>query len=146
MKKKKYDGNIYKFRKNSIDKTRRKYTPTYQYVLDSILRYKKYHNSLQKAMNFEEQNITEFDNELLIIMESTAIDLGLKKEKIYTQHSFNKNVKKVFQKKRKLDQPLKIIEIYNMIENKNYKDLRLLALDKPKDFLKGIYLYTICED
>ena len=72
--------------------------------------------------------------------------------KVYSSSSFCKRVIKAFQKIRKIEKKrnmksnLKIVKVYKMIENREYKELRLLAISKPKEFLKGIYLYTICED
>ena len=152
MKTKKYDGKNYKFKKRSIEKTRKKYKTTYLYIINTILKYKKYIYLLQKELNIEEENINEIDCVLLKVMESTAKDFHLNTYKVYTSSKFNKKIKKEFQKIRKEEKKthskskLKIIKVYEMVEKKDYKNLRILALTKPKDFLKGTYLYTICED
>ena len=152
MKTKKYDGKDYKFKKRSIEKTRRKYKITYLYIVNNILKYKKYINSLQKELKLDEDDINEIDSILLKVMESTAKDFHLSTYKVYTSSKFNKKIKKEFQKIRKEEKKthskpkLKIVKVYEMVEKKDYKNLRILALTKPKDFLKGTYLYTICED
>lgn len=151
MKKSKYIGTHFKFKKNSITKTKQKYKTTCLYLINTILKYKKYLKAFQKELNIEDDN-TIVNNLILSIMESTGKDLKLSTFKVYSSSSFSKRAIKAFQKIRKIEKKqnmksnLKIVKVYKMIENGDYKELRLLAISKPKEFLKGIYLYTICED
>ena len=81
--KQKYEGKNYRFRKNSIKKTKKKYDITFHYVLLNILRYKKYINEFKKVIKVDESNQEEFNKLLLKVMESTAKDFGLKDNKVY---------------------------------------------------------------
>lgn len=145
---KKYEGKNYKFKRNSILKTKIKYDETYHQVIKNTLKYKKYINNFEKLINID--NTDKFNKLLLEIMESTAKELDLNNNKVYNYSNFNKKLVKSFYKATKLQNKntinLKVINTYKMIENRNYKDLRELAFKKPKDFLKALYLYTICED
>jgi hypothetical protein len=147
--KNKYEGKSYKFKKNSIKKTKEKYINTYLYILNKILKYKKYINGLEKSINYNEKNC---DKIILKIIESTGKDLNIDNKKIYNYKKYNKliikNLKKILknEKNTNTENKLKIIKVYKKIENKEYKELRNLALNKPNDLLKGIYLYTLRED
>ena len=143
----KYEGKNYKFKKNSILKTKNKYDSTYHYVITNSLRYKKYINEFEKSINND-----KVDKLLLKVMESTAKDFKLNNTKVYNYNSFNKSIMKSFSKmlkedkKNKLKIKFKLLDYYKLIKNRKYKDLRNLYINKPNDFLKAIYLYTICED
>lgn len=145
-----YEGNDYKLKKDSIIKVRNKYTTTYHYVLSTSLRYKKYISDFEKIINTEDD--TKFNNLLLNAMESTAKDFNINSKKVYSSKKLNKKIVKSFHKTIKLEKKkheeihLRVIEVYKMIESKNYKELRLLSLKEPNDFFKALYLYTICED
>ena len=143
----KYEGKTYKFKKNSILKTKNKYDSTYHYVITNSLKYKKYINEFEKSINND-----KVDKLLLKVMESTAKDFKLNNSKVYNYNSFNKSIMKSFykmlkeDKKNKLKIKFKLLDNYKLIKNKKYKDLRNLYINKPNDFLKAVYLYTICED
>ncbi len=151
MKKSKYIGKKFKFKKNSITKTKQKYKITCLYIVNTILKYKKYINSFQKELNITNDN-EQVNDLILSIMESTGKDFELSTYKVYSSSSFTKRIIKRFkairkiEKKKNMKSNLKIVKVYKMIENRDFKALRLLAISKPKEFLKGIYLYTICED
>ena len=144
---KKQDGTFYKFKKNSIEKNRQRYCITFHYVMNTILRYKKYLKPYQ--MN---QNKQEINQLLLKIMEDTGKEFQLNNDRIYSSNSFNNKIKKEFQKiiklekKKEIYSDLNIIRTYKLIDHKNYKALQKLSITNPQEFLEGIYLYTICED
>ena len=151
MKKSKYEGKQFKFKKNSITKTKQKYKVTCLYIVNTILKYKKYMNLFKKELNITDDN--EKINELILsVMESTGKDFDLSTFKVYSASSFTKKIIKKFkvikkiEKKKNMKSNLKIVKVYKMIDNRDFKALRQLAISKPKEFLKGIYLYTICED
>lgn len=145
-----YEGKNYKFKKNSILKTKVKYDSTYHYVLNNSLRYKKYIKEFEDRIKNNDTN--KFNKNLLKAMESTAKDLDINSNKVYNYNSFNKSIIKSFYKLLKKDKKnqikinIKLIKLYKMVEEKKYKELRELSINKPNDFLKAIYLYTICED
>ncbi len=144
---KQYEGNIYKLKKNSINKTKKKYTTTYHYLLEEILQSVKYKERYESLEKKEESDIL-----LLEIMESIAEDFHIKKDKVYTYNQFNKAILKEFHKELRLEKKskekskIKEINLYHQIKNKNYKELRKISSKKQNDFLKAIYLYTISED
>ena len=145
---KNYEGNIYKLKKNSIKKTKKKYDTTYHYVLSNILRYKKY----LSIYEMKEQNQEEFNSLLMNIMESTANDLNVKKDKVYNYNRFHKAILRNLHKSMKVERKSKVksnilvLNHYSKIKEKKYKELRELSLTEENDFLKAIYLYTISED
>ncbi len=148
---KKYEGNKFKFKKNSIEKAKNKYHTTFEYVLKQILRYKKYINGFNNLIYYDkEQSI--FNKKLVNAVESIGKDFNLDNTKIYSYNKFNRYIKKVLhkelkkEKKENICSKLKIINLYKKIDNKEYSELRQIAIKKPNDFLKAIYLYTICED
>ena len=150
MKTNKYEGKKYKFKRNSILKTKIKYDSTYHYVITNSLRYKKYINEFEKSISINDTS--KVDKLLLKVMESTAKDFKLNNNKVYNYNSFNKSIMKSFykmlkqDKKNKLKIKFKLLDYYKLIKDKKYKDLRELSKNKPNDFLKAVYLYTICED
>jgi len=150
MKTNRYEGKNYKFKRNSILKTKIKYDSTYHYVITNSLRYKKYINEFEKSISINDTS--KVDKLLLKVMESTAKDFKLNNNKVYNYNSFNKSIIKSFykmlkeDKKNKLKIKFKLLDYYKLIKDKKYKDLRELSINKPNDFLKAVYLYTICED
>lgn len=150
MKTNRYEGKNYKFKRNSILKTKIKYDSTYHYVITNSLRYKKYINEFEKSISINDTS--KVDKLLLKVMESTAKDFKLNNNKVYNYNSFNKSIMKSFykmlkqDKKNKLKIKFKLLDYYKLIKDKKYKDLRELSINKPNDFLKAVYLYTICED
>lgn len=150
MKTNRYEGKNYKFKRNSILKTKIKYDSTYHYVITNSLRYKKYINEFEKSISINDTS--KVDKLLLKVMESTAKDFKLNNNKVYNYNSFNKSIMKSFykmlkqDKKNKLKIKFKLLDYYKLIKDKKYKDLRELSINRPNDFLKAVYLYTICED
>ena len=150
MKNKVYEGKNYKFKRNSILKTKVKYDSTYHYVLNNSLKYKKYIKEFEDKININDTD--KFNKKLLRAMESTAKDLSINSNKVYDYNSFNKSIIKSFykllknEKKKKTKINLEVVKLYKLIEEKKYKDLRSISINKPNTFLKAIYLYTICED
>lgn len=145
----KYEGINYKFKKNSINRIKKKYSSTYNYILESILKYQKNINLFQQKLNTKKDNINEL---IITIIENTAKELNLNNKKIYSYKSFNKSMikhlKRDLKKEKRKKESLNInsINIYKKIKNKNHKELREFAINNPRDFLEGVYLYTICED
>ena len=148
---KKYEGKKYKFKKNSIEKAKNKYHITFEYVLNQTLKYKKYISIFNKSIYYETEE-TKFNNKLISAVESIGKEFNLDDTKIYSFNKFNKYLKKTLykelknEKKKNIKSKFKIINLYKKIDNKEYYDLRQLAIKRPNDFLKALYLYTICED
>lgn len=152
----KFEGNKYTFRKNQLEKNRILYQETYLHVLNKILKYKKVIKSFEELINtnitIEDETKDEIFNKLMLkIMESTAKSFKLDETRVYTHHSFNKllqiELKKYLKEEIETNEPCKKkeIELYKLIKDSEYKELRKQALLNPIDTLKAIYIYTICE-
>ena len=152
----KFEGNKYTFRKNQLEKNRLLYQETYLHVLNKILKYKKVIKSFEELINtnitIEDETKDEIFNKLMLkIMESTAKSFKLDETRVYTHHSFNKllqiELKKHLKEEIETNEPCKKkeIELYKLIKDSEYKELRKQALLNPIDTLKAIYIYTICE-
>ena len=152
----KFEGNKYTFRKNQLEKNRILYQETYLHVLNKILKYKKVIKSFEELINtnitIEDETKDEIFNKLMLkIMESTAKSFKLNETRVYTHHSFNKllqiELKKYLKEEIETNEPCKKkeIELYKLIKDLEYKELRKQALLNPIDTLKAIYIYTICE-
>ena len=151
-KKNKYEGKKYIFKKNSIEKAKTKYSPTYYYVLVKILRYKKYINEFKKVINYNEDNPAYLNKLIINIIEKTGNELNIANNKVYSYRKYNRSIKKCLKSILKDEEKnnkrcnTNVIKVYKKIVNNEYKELRNFALKKPKLFLEAIYLYTICED
>ena len=147
-----YEGKKYKFKKNSIKKVKSKYDATYQYVLLKTLRYKKNLSQLRNTLNIKTFDSKEFDLLLLNNIEDAAMEFNIDNSKVYSLKKFNRKLIKSFNKTVKYNKKHNIeldsdtVKLFKKIDSKDYKDLRKLAFEKPNDFLKAVYLYTICED
>ena len=152
----KFEGNKYTFRKNQLEKNRLLYQETYLHVLNKILKYKKVIKSFEELINtnitIEDETKDEiFEKLMLKIMESTAKSFKLDETRVYTHHSFNKllqiELKKYLKDEIETNEPCKKkeIELYKLIKESEYQELRKQALLNPIDTLKAIYIYTICE-
>ncbi|MBO5120866.1 MAG: patatin-like phospholipase family protein [Bacilli bacterium] len=152
----KFEGNKYTFRKNQLEKNRLLYQETYLHVLNKILKYKKVIKSFEELINtnitIEDETKDEiFEKLMLKIMESTAKSFKLDETRVYTHHSFNKllqiELKKYLKDEIETNEPCKKkeIELYKLIKEAEYQELRKQALLNPIDTLKAIYIYTICE-
>lgn len=138
-----YEGNDYKLKKNTIKKMKKKYNLTYHYVLSKILRYKKYLNNYEQIEKEEEK----FNQLIIHIMESTATDMNIRNDKVYSYRKFNKEIKKQFHHLQKKDNKNQlIVNYYNLIKQGKFSTLRKLSITEENNFLKAIYLYTISED
>ena len=150
--KKKYVGKTYKFKTNGIQKMKKKYNPTYHYILNNVLQYKKYQKEFQKIIKIEETDERKVNQLLLRVMESTGKELELDNTKIYSYQRFNKQVMRKMnkiikeEKRHHTKYNSEVINLYKLIGEKQYKEVRTIAFKKPKNFLEAIYLYTICED
>lgn len=152
----KFEGNKYTFRKKQLEKNRLLYQETYLHVLNKILKYKKVIKSFEELINtnirIESETKDEiFEKLMLKIMESTAKSFKLDETRVYTHHSFNKllqiELKKYLKEEIETNEPCKKkeIELYKLIKESEYQELRKQALLNPIDTLKAIYIYTICE-
>lgn len=141
---KKLDGKKYTFKKHTIEKNKKKHFETFIYLLETILENKA---SLEKFKSLI--NLSGVSSEKLIdkislkIMEELAKDFNLDDTKIYSEKSFNKELKKKLKKENKKE----IIQLKKIIIEikENKKSLKKKIILNPWNFLKALYLYTISE-
>lgn len=152
----KLEGNKYTFRKNQLEKNRILYQETFLHITNKILKYKTIIKKFEKLTNInitiEDETKNEVFSKLLLrIMESLAQSFNLDETRIYTHHSFNKELKKQLKKQvaeqfeTKAPYKRKEVELYQLIKNYEYVELRKQVLLNPINTLQAIYLYTICE-
>ena len=152
----KFEGNKYTFRKTQLEKNRILYQDTYLHVFNKILKYKKAVKAFEELINtnitIENETKNEIIGKLLLrVMESAAKSFKLDETRIYTHHSFNKllqiQLKKYLKDEIETNKPCnkKEVELYKLLQQRDYNELRKQALLNPIDTLKAIYLYTICE-
>lgn len=146
-----YEGKKYKFKENSLKKIQNKYQATFLFLLLQILENKKVKKFQNKLIKEGKEN-SVLDNLILEIVETTGEELNIDKNKVYNYKKYNNKLKKALKtslkKERKTKENSKnnLINNYKKILEKNYQALRKLAFKNPNDFLKVIYLHTICED
>ena len=150
------EGNKFTFRKKQLEKNRIIYQETYLHILNKILKYKTAIKTFENLINtnifIEDEAKDEIlKNLLLRIMENTAKSFDLDETRIYTYYTFNKQLQKKL--KLYLKEELetnktsnkKEVELYKMLKENQYSELRKEALLNPLDMLNAVYLYTICE-
>ena len=152
----KFEGNKFTFRKSQLEKNRVLYQETYLHIINKILKYKKAIKSFEELINIdiniEDETKDELIGKLLLrIMEALGKSFKMDETRVYTHHSFNKllqiKLKKYLKEELERQEPCgkKEVELYKLIQDGEYKELRKQALLNPIDTLKAIYLYTICE-
>ncbi len=147
------EGKTYTFKKGDISKNRQLHKETYEFLFNKIMNTTKLTNSFKDILKITTTNKEKvIDNLFLRIIESLGKTFGLDETVIYTYKSFNKELKKKFNKLllNKNNKKIKkkeeiIINLYKKMMKKEYKELRKLALITPIDFLKALYIYSINE-
>lgn len=152
----KFEGNKFTFRKNQLEKNRVLYQATYLHIINKILKYKnaikKFEELINIDVSIEDETKDEIFGKLMLrVMESLAKSFNLDETRVYTHHSFNKmlqiKLKKYLKEEIELNEPCKKkeVELYKLIKEAEYSELRKQALLNPIDTLKAVYIYTICE-
>ena len=140
----KLEGKKYTYKKGSIEKNKKKYLETYQYIFESIMQNKKTIENFQKIIKITpSQKEQILDKIMLKLIESLAKDLNLDETKIYSIKKFNKLLKrKVKTENTKISNQLNSLT-KDIIKKKT--SVKRKALLNPWLFLKALYLYTISE-
>lgn len=150
----KLEGHKYTFKKNTMHKINKKYTPK---IKDNMLYFlgtkasstNKNILSCEMVKHFIENTIDE-QKELLDIIEKIGKYLELPCEYIYSINKFNKSIKKRIRNITIIDH-LKINTskkeivkyLYFYMTHNNVKKVKKLAIIYKKEFICAIYLYTI---
>ena len=113
---------------------------------------KSFEELINIDINIEDETRDELIGKLLLkVMESLAKSFKMDETRVYTHHSFNKllqiKLKNYLKEEVERQEPCgkKEVELYKLIKDAEYMELRKQALLNPIDTLKAIYLYTICE-
>lgn len=147
------EGNKFTFKKGHLAKNQKIYQATYEHVLKLVLNSKKLETSVKELLKLA-PNITENVKADLfsLIMENIGIDFKINQTEIYSYKKYNKLLikelkKQIKQQNNKVSKKAKKTEVdlYILLMKKNYKELRKQSLTHPRELLKAIYLYTICE-
>ncbi len=140
----KLEGKKYTFKKNTLKKNNKKHFETFIYVLEKILSNEKNMKKFKSLINLNNTpSIKMTDKIELKIMEELAKDFHLDDTKIYSEKSFNAQLKK----KLKKDNTKEITQLKKLILEikENKRSIKNIILLKPWNFLKALYLYTISE-
>lgn len=143
------EGKKYSFKKGHINKNKKVHLETIEYIFNKIINSSKLVDNFKKILKLSPSNKEKIIDQLLLnIMEKSAKTFSLDETKIYSYKAFNKNLKKALNKtlnnSANKNQEI-VINFYNKIKDKKYKELRKDALIMPIDFLKALYLYSINE-
>lgn len=140
----KLEGKKYTFKKHTIEKNNKKHFETFIYLLENILNNKKTMENFKKLVNLSGVPSQKIVDKIgLKVMEGLAKDFNLDDTKVYSEKSFNRQLKKKLKKEdtKEINQLKKFItEI-----KENRRGLKKKILLNPWDFLKALYLYTISE-
>ena len=147
----KLEGKEYTFKKNQLSKVKKQYQEFYEHIIKNILNSKTLIKAITDVLNITtNENKDSRENIFFKIMEETGKTFNLDETKIYSYKKYNKLLRK------KLKNHLKdgnydkkniatVIEFYQTLKEKKYKDLQKKALTHPFDLLKAVYLFTIIE-
>lgn len=140
----KLEGKKYTFKKRTIEKNNKKHFETFIYLLENILDNENTLEKFKKLINLSGVPSKKIIDKIgLKIMEELAKDLHLDETKIYSEKSFNKELKKKLNKEQSKETEQFKKLIIEIKENK--KSLKKKILLNPWNFLKALYLYTISE-
>ena len=134
----------YTFKKRTIEKNNKKHFETFIYLLENILDNENTLEKFKKLINLSGVPSKKIIDKIgLKIMEELAKDFHLDETKIYSEKSFNKELKKKLNKEQSKETEQFKKLIIEIKENK--KSLKKKILLNPWNFLKALYLYTISE-
>lgn len=140
----KLEGKKYTFKKRTLEKNNKKHFETFIYLLENILGNEKTLEKFKKLINLSGVPSKKIIDKIgLKIMEELAKDFHLDETKIYSEKSFNKELKKKLNKEQSKETEQFKKLIIEIKENK--KSLKKKILLNPWNFLKALYLYTISE-
>lgn len=146
----KLEGNKYTFKKNHTKKNKKELIDTYKYIIIQVLNTKKATEKFIETTKLP-INLENLSNKLFLkIMEETGKSLKIEETKIYSYKKFNRTIKKrlkqeIKKKSKKKKIKKSAIELYQEIKKGNYSKLKKKAFLYPMEFLKAVYLFTICE-
>ncbi|MDD3452896.1 MAG: patatin-like phospholipase family protein [Bacilli bacterium] len=160
-----FEGNLYTFRNNQLNKNYKKYKDYYIENINLVLQNSKLYKKLLLIPSYKKILLSSNDEvikkELNKMIEQIGLSFNLDESKIYRINQYNKLLKSKLllinsdSKKNKLieEKDIKnlfsnkftIKYIYDCIKNNEEKKLNKLVILFPHEFLQAIYLKTIID-
>lgn len=135
----KLSGKKFTFKNRGFQKASEEYQDILFHNLNIILKHKE----ISKVLKVENLN---FHNLLLKTCEQIGQDFGFDETKIYNFRKFNKKILKKANHLRKENPRIsKTILLYDKLINKNFRYIKTKGLLSPRELIKALYLYTLCE-
>ncbi|MCI8347442.1 MAG: patatin-like phospholipase family protein [Bacilli bacterium] len=132
-------GKKFTFKNRGFQKTSEEYKDIFFHNLNIILKHKE----ISKILKIEKLN---FHNLLLKTCEQIGQDFGFDETKIYSFRKFNKKILKRANQLRKENLKInKTILLYDKLLHKNFRYIKTKGLLSPRELIKALYLYTLCE-
>lgn len=138
----KLDGKKYTFKNNEIDNIEVQFKENMKMILNEIFNNVEQIESFKELIKVEKKE--KIKKELInLIIEDIGYIYGIDDTKIYTEYSFNSQVYSIVSKELRSEKEDITLDIYRLIKNKDYKELKKKVLLHPFDLLRAIYIYTI---
>lgn len=132
-------GKKFTFKKRGFQKANEEYKNIFFHNLNIILKHKE----ISKILKLEHLN---FHSLLLKTCEQIGQDFGFEETKIYDFRRFNKKLlKRANQLRKENKKSSKTIFLYDKLMNKNFRYIKTKGLLSPRELIKALYLYTLCE-
>lgn len=142
----KLEGKKYSFKKNNLQKNKQKHLDTYQYTFYQIINNDKLITKFKQLLKIVPTNEEKLlDSIMLKVMEDLGKSFALEETLIYSYKKFNKLLIKKTKLPAVTKETKQILDMLTQIREKKYKEIRKKAILSPLEFLKALYLYTICE-
>lgn len=140
----KYEGKKYTFTLGTTKKLATKVKNEYNKIIEKIISTDDSFEILKNLI----KNAKEIDNIILTLIENASEDLKLDETRIYNYFTLKIFLKRQIKKYSNKVKSLKIlnteIDLYKKIVEKDFDNLRKLALLNPIEFTEAICLYIIC--
>lgn len=140
----KLDGNKYTFKLNEIENIEKQFKEKLKSILDILFNNVEQLESFKKLIKIDKKE--KIKKELInLIIEDIGYKYNIDDTKIYTEYSFNSQVYNKVSKDLRSEKEDKTLEIYKLLKNNDYKNLKKEVLLRPFDILRAIYIYIITE-
>lgn len=140
----KLEGNKYTFKLNELDEIEEEYKEKLKEILNILFNNIDQLREFKKLIKIDQKE--KIKRQLInMIIEDFGYKYNIDNTKIYTSESFNIAVYNKLHKDLKSEKDDKTIEIYRLLKNKDYIQLKKEILLRPFDLLRAIYICIITE-
>lgn len=140
----KLEGNKYTFKLNELDEIEEEYKEKLKEILNILFNNIDQLREFKKLIKIDQKE--KIKRQLInMIIEDFGYRYNIDNTKIYTSESFNIAVYNKLHKDLKSEKDDKTIEIYRLLKNKDYIQLKKEILLRPFDLLRAIYICIITE-